>query len=162
MGLSAVLSLALAACGGSGSTATPAASAAPAPRRRVPRPARPAAPAGAACAESATAGTVKVSIENFAFDPAAITAKVGDTVTFTNGDSAGHTATLDDGSCFTPTIASGTERRPDVHGRRDVPVPLRDPLDDEGHDHRQLSPAGDESSGAAGVRRAGRPPRQLD
>ncbi len=50
---------------------------------------------------------MKVSIENFAFNPAAITAKVGDTITFTNGDSAGHTATLDDGSCFTPTIASG-------------------------------------------------------
>jgi plastocyanin len=103
MGLSAVLSLALAACGSSGSTATPAASA-PAASAAA---SAPAAPAGAACAESTTPGTVKVSIENFAFNPSAITAKVGDTVTFTNGDSAGHTATLDDGSCFTPTIASG-------------------------------------------------------
>lgn len=104
LGLSAVLSLALAACGSSGSTATPAASA---PAAASAAASAPAAPAGAACAESSTAGTVKVSIENFAFNPAAITAKVGDTVTFTNGDSAGHTATLDDGSCFTPTIASG-------------------------------------------------------
>ena len=104
MGLSAVLSLALAACGSSGSTATPAASA---PVAASAGASAPAAPAGAACAESSTAGTVKVSIENFAFNPSAITAKVGDTITFTNGDSAGHTATLDDGSCFTPTIASG-------------------------------------------------------
>ena len=104
MGLSAVLSLALAACGSSASTTTPAASA---PAAASAAASAPAAPAGAACAESSTPGTVKVSIENFAFNPAAITAKVGDTVTFTNGDSAGHTATLDDGSCFTPTIASG-------------------------------------------------------
>ena len=119
MGLSAVLSLALAACGSWGSTATPAASAPetsapaasarPAPRSERPGQRRRRAPRrrGAACAESTTPGTVKVSIENFAFSPSAIAAKVGDTVTFTNGDSAGHTATLDDGSCFTPTIASG-------------------------------------------------------
>lgn len=107
MGLSAVLSLALAACGSSGSTAAPAASAPAASAPASAAASAPAAPAGAACAESSTAGTVKVSIENFAFNPAAITAKVGDTITFTNGDSAGHTATLDDGSCFTPTIASG-------------------------------------------------------
>ncbi len=66
-----------------------------------------AASGGAACSESTAAGTVKVSIKDFAFNPAAITAKVGDVITFTNGDSAGHTATLDDGSCFTPTIAGG-------------------------------------------------------
>jgi plastocyanin len=101
LGLSAVLSLALAACGSS------AASVAPSTAASTPASA-PAASAAAACAESAAAGTVKVSIENFAFNPSAITAKVGDVITFTNGDSAGHTATLDDGSCFTPTIGSGT------------------------------------------------------
>jgi plastocyanin len=100
LGLSAVLSLALAACGTSAASVTPSAAAS------TPASA-PAASAAAACAESSAAGTVKVSIEGFAFNPAAITAKVGDVITFTNGDSAGHTATLDDGSCFTPTIGSG-------------------------------------------------------
>jgi plastocyanin len=98
LGLSAVLSLALAACGSSAASVAP--SAAPSAAASAP-----AASAAAACAESGAAGTVKVSIKDFAFNPAAITAKVGDVITFTNGDTAGHTATLDDGSCFTPTIA---------------------------------------------------------
>jgi plastocyanin len=102
LGLSAVLSLALAACGSSGSTAAPAASA---PAASAPAASAPAA--AAACAADDNVGTVKVSIENFAFNPSAITAKVGDTVTFTNGDSASHTATLDDGSCATPLITNG-------------------------------------------------------
>ena len=63
------------------------------------------ASAGASvCTENATAGTVAVSIIDFAFQPAAITAKVGDTVTFTNTGAAPHTATLDGGQCTTPTI----------------------------------------------------------
>lgn len=48
-----------------------------------------------------------MAIEGFAFSPANITAKVGQTVTFTNGDSAPHTATLDDGSCTTPNLGKG-------------------------------------------------------
>ena len=88
-----------------------AAAAAPAQRRRRRRrrPARPppAPAAGAACAESTAGGTVAVSIKDFAFNPATITAKVGDIVQFTNNDTTGHTATLDDGSCTTPTIAGG-------------------------------------------------------
>ncbi len=103
LGLSAVLSLALAACGSSGSTAAPAASA---PGASVAASA-PAAPASAVCAEDDNVGTVKVSIENFAFNPSAITAKVGETISFTNADSASHTATLDDGSCATTLIANG-------------------------------------------------------
>jgi plastocyanin len=102
LGLSAVLSLALAACGSSGSTATPAASA-PAASAAA---SAPAASAAAACAEDANLGTVKVSIENFAFNPAAITAKVGDTIEFTNADTASHTATLDDDSCATGLITN--------------------------------------------------------
>ena len=96
LGLSAVLSLALAACGSSGS-ATPAAS--------TPASA-PAASTAAACAESGTPGSVTVAIKDFAYDPSAITAKVGETVTFTNGDTASHTATLDDGTCDTKLIAN--------------------------------------------------------
>ena len=128
LGLSAVLSLALAACGSSAASVAPSgvasvapsavasvapsavASVAPSAVASVAPSAvasASAASGGAACSESTAAGTVKVSIKDFAFNPAAITAKVGDVITFTNGDSAGHTATLDDGSCFTPTIAGG-------------------------------------------------------
>jgi plastocyanin len=63
--------------------------------------------AGAACAESAAAGEVSVTIVEFAFGPADISATVGQTITFTNNDSAPHTATLDDDSCGTPNIATG-------------------------------------------------------
>jgi plastocyanin len=37
-----------------------------------------------------------------------VTAKVGDTITWTNGDSAPHTVSLDDGSCTTPHINGGS------------------------------------------------------
>lgn len=40
--------------------------------------------------------TNKVSIKNFAFSPAAITVKVGTTVTWTNNDSTTHTVTSTD------------------------------------------------------------------
>ena len=39
----------------------------------------------------------KVEIADFAFDPADLEVKVGDTVTFTNSDDATHTATAEDG-----------------------------------------------------------------
>lgn len=93
------LTLALAACGSSGSSAAPAAPAASA--------AAPSA-AAAACAASTDAGTVAVSIHGFAFDPPQVTAKVGDVIAFSNGDTTAHTATLDDGSCETGNIAPGT------------------------------------------------------
>jgi plastocyanin len=49
-----------------------------------------------------------VKIANFAFDPAAITAKVGDTITWTNSDSTGHTATVkDNDACTTTTLGQG-------------------------------------------------------
>jgi len=48
-----------------------------------------------------------VSIADFTFDPAEISASVGQTVSFTNSDSAPHTATLDDGSCTTATLSTG-------------------------------------------------------
>ena len=63
--------------------------------------------AGPACVENAAAGDVAVTIKDFNFDPAAIQASVGQTVTFTNEDSAPHTATLDDGTCTTPNITNG-------------------------------------------------------
>ena len=51
-----------------------------------------------------------VSIQGFAFSPGSLTVSVGDTVTWTNGDGANHTATADDGSFDTGTIASGASK----------------------------------------------------
>lgn len=48
-----------------------------------------------------------VTIQNFTFSPATLTVKVGDKVTWTNQDSAGHSATADDGSFDTGVIAQG-------------------------------------------------------
>jgi plastocyanin len=87
-GLSIALTLALAACGGS--SGAPAGSA-----------------AAGACKESSAAGTVKVDAKDFTFTPSDISAKVGDVITFTNGDTTAHTASLVDGSCTTPNIAAG-------------------------------------------------------
>jgi amicyanin len=46
--------------------------------------------------------TNKVSISNFTFSPASIKVKVGDTVTWTNHDSIGHTVTADSPSSDAP------------------------------------------------------------
>ena len=99
--------LLVAACSSSGGTAAPSVGApadTAAPASEAPASE---APAAAACEKSAAGGEVEVSIEGFAFSPADITATAGQTITFTNGDSAPHTATLDDGSCTTPNIANG-------------------------------------------------------
>jgi plastocyanin len=101
--LAAGAMLIVGACSSSAATSAPAAAPSAAPSVEASAP--PAA--GAACVESAAAGEVAVAIKDFAFGPADIQAKVGQTVTFTNGDSAPHTATLDDGSCTTPNIAGG-------------------------------------------------------
>jgi plastocyanin len=63
--------------------------------------------AASVCSESATAGAVAVSVVDFNFQPADITAKTGQVITFTNTGSAPHTATLDGGQCATPTIQPG-------------------------------------------------------
>ena len=108
-----------AACGSSAATTAPsaapqsqapasAASAPPSEAASAPASAASAPAAAGACAPSSTAGTVTVKIANFAFDPPTVTAKVGDTVTWTNGDSVQHTATVTSGaSCTTPNIDGG-------------------------------------------------------
>jgi plastocyanin len=93
----------LAACSSSGATAAPSAAAPSAAASTAAS--APAAGGGAACSQSASAGQVAVTIKDFAFGPADIQAKVGDVITFTNNDSAPHTASLDDGSCSTGTIS---------------------------------------------------------
>jgi plastocyanin len=54
------------------------------------------------------ASTVSVEISNFAFQPASVTIQVGDTVTWTNLDSAAHTATdTGSGSLFDGVMNQG-------------------------------------------------------
>ncbi|WP_315776491.1 MULTISPECIES: cupredoxin family copper-binding protein [unclassified Bradyrhizobium] len=67
------------------------------------------------CATPARAETIKVTIDNFTFTPAALTVKVGDTVTWTNHDDIPHTVvsagkyrskTLDTDDSFSFTFAA--------------------------------------------------------
>jgi plastocyanin len=51
-----------------------------------------------------------VNIAGFAFSPDTITIAVGDSVTWSNGDSVSHTATADDASFDTGTIGAGTSK----------------------------------------------------
>ncbi|MFL5759739.1 MAG: cupredoxin family copper-binding protein [Thermomicrobiales bacterium] len=55
----------------------------------------------------AAQGTQAVTIAGFAFSPSSLTIEAGTTVTWTNQDSATHTATADDGSFDTGNIAQG-------------------------------------------------------
>lgn len=87
--------LALAGCGGSATTGSPSAVASGAP------------PVEAACAPSGDAGTVAVSIKDFEFVPATISAKVGDVIGFTNEGAKSHSATLDEGDCGTEILPTG-------------------------------------------------------
>jgi plastocyanin len=90
--------LTLAACGGGSATTAPStAASAPAESSAGELP----------CAPSSAAGTVAVSIKDLAFNPADITAKVGDVIAFTNEDPANHTATLDEGDCGTESLSNG-------------------------------------------------------
>lgn len=55
----------------------------------------------------AMAKETAIEIKNFAFSPTTLMVKVGDTVTWTNQDSAGHSATADDGSFDTGVLSQG-------------------------------------------------------
>ena len=86
--------VAAAGCAG-GSTAAPA---------NV-TPSAAASAAGQSAAASAPAAGPAVTIKDFAFNPATIQAKVGDTITWTNSDSTAHTVTLDDKSVDSGNVA---------------------------------------------------------
>ena len=103
LGLSSALVLVLAACSGGGSSAAPS----PGGGASAPAAASEPAAGGAACTVSTETGTVAVTIKGFAFNPNAISAKVGEVVGFVNNDTTAHTATLDDDSCSTDNIAAG-------------------------------------------------------
>jgi plastocyanin len=51
--------------------------------------------------------TQKVTIQNFAFQPKDITVKAGTSITWTNMDTAPHTATASDGSFNTGNLTTG-------------------------------------------------------
>jgi plastocyanin len=57
-----------------------------------------------------TVGKNAVTIQSFAFSPATITVKVGDSVTWTNQDSVGHSATADDNSFDTGVFSQGQSK----------------------------------------------------
>lgn len=54
-----------------------------------------------------TASEVSIDIANFAYSPRTLTIKQDTTVTWTNQDSVAHTATADDGSFDTGSLARG-------------------------------------------------------
>lgn len=65
------------------------------------------APTTGAPAVPVTGNGAKVTISNFAFDPATITIKAGQTVTWTNQDTVAHTVVADDNSWKSPDINNG-------------------------------------------------------
>jgi plastocyanin len=63
-------------------------------------------PAAATCQDTTDPGTVQATVAGFKWS--AVSAKVGDVVTWTNSDSAPHAVALDDGSCaMSGNIAAG-------------------------------------------------------
>ena len=60
---------------------------------------------------SAFAADHKVEIKSFKFSPANISVAVGDTITFTNMDSAPHTATAKDGAFNTGRLNKGQSKQ---------------------------------------------------
>ena len=69
---------------------------------------KPQAPAATEQAAEAGQATV-VKLTNTTFAPENVDVKVGDTVTFVNGDPIPHTATADDGSFDSKTLESGAK-----------------------------------------------------
>jgi plastocyanin len=83
--LCAVVSLAAAGCGGSsGSTSSGSSSGA----------------STSAAAAPSSGGGVAIKMQNIAFDPKAVTVKVGQKITWTNEDSTDHNVTADSGASF--------------------------------------------------------------
>ena len=84
LALCAVVALAAAGCGGSDSSSTSSGSSSGA----------------STAAASSSGGGVAVKLANIAFDPKAVTVKVGQKVTWTNDDQPDHNVTSDSGASF--------------------------------------------------------------
>lgn len=109
VGAALVLTLTLAACAsatGTAGTATSAPTAAPASSAPTTAPTTAASVAPSEASGGATA--TAVSIKDFSFDPAGLTAKVGQEVTWTNAGSAPHTVTFDTGGVESGTLSAGS------------------------------------------------------
>jgi plastocyanin len=79
--LCAVVALAAAGCGSSDSSSTSSGS-------------------SSSTAASSSGGGVAIKMQNIAFDPKAVTVKVGQKITWTNDDSTDHNVTADSGADF--------------------------------------------------------------
>jgi plastocyanin len=110
LAVAAAVLLIVSACSG-GTASSPAPASQPAATEALPSEPPAASESGAAteaCAPSTDAGAVTATIAGFAFSPATITAKVGDVISWTNNDSAPHTATVEsDETCTTESLANG-------------------------------------------------------
>jgi plastocyanin len=96
--LSTVFSLALAGRAAPGGTASFMPAAATAQRAAVAAPAGHTSSSGSMSSGSMSTGATKaVAIKDYAFSPSSLTINVGDTVTWTNMDSAPHTVTVSSG-----------------------------------------------------------------
>jgi plastocyanin len=103
------VTLALAACtgsgGGGGGAGTPTSAATAAATNSAQTAAAATAAAttsgggGAPCADTTNPTTVSADVVGNTWVPATVNAKVGDVITWTNGDSVPHKVALDDGSC---------------------------------------------------------------
>lgn len=97
--LTAVAALALAACSSGSSSGS-----------QAPGPQASGSSGGtaSACKPSTQTGSTAVTIQNFAYSPSTVQAKVGQPVTWTNKDSINHGAVLDnDPSCTTGPFGNG-------------------------------------------------------
>jgi plastocyanin len=81
LALCAVVALAAAGCGGSNSSSTSSASSS----------------STSTAAASSSGGAVTIKMQNIAFDPKAVTVKVGQKVTWTNEDTVDHNVTSQSG-----------------------------------------------------------------
>ncbi len=110
LGLASLLTVA--ACSGDASapsaapTSAPSVAASDAPPSEAPPSEPPSGTSG--CTPSTDAAVVVAGMEDIAFLPATVEARVGEVIAWTNSDSASHTATLtDDPSCTTDVLSRG-------------------------------------------------------
>jgi plastocyanin len=88
----AVVAVLLAGCGGSSSSSSKSSSSS--------TPAAAPASTGSSAAKPAAGGAVAVSMKNIQFSPKSITARVGQTITWTNDDAVDHNVTATSGGAF--------------------------------------------------------------
>jgi plastocyanin len=64
----------------------------------------PGSPDPSVCTTSSDDAVVKVTIEDFAFQPSLVEAETGEVISFSNTGFESHNATVDSGACATPTL----------------------------------------------------------